>query len=130
MGMEECTDECYNFLQPAPWIHIQHSVQFSIFFLIVGYYGYWRHRHSQHTEDIPQTKFSKFDIFMKWTFLVIFLIEILFKYLSNQLWFLLQPCHVVTAVQLFALFNRTRKAEIAFNLSLFWLWGPYATCVV
>lgn len=126
--METCDDACYNFNAPVPYSHFQDSALFSTLFVLIIYYGWYLRRATVKADtEFKLAKMSKFDRLLSWSFLMVFLVEIVFKYLSNQLMFLLQPCHVVTSLQLYSLFTRSRHAEFVFNLSLFWLWGPYVS---
>lgn len=56
-----------------------------------------------------------------------FLYTIFYKWMTKSLIFLLQPCHVITTVELLVLFaphGSFIDMTIVFNLMLYWVWNP------
>lgn len=123
--METCSEECYAFMSFER--NLYDSFIFSCMFVAIAYYGWYRRKHTVKPEAVTQQRMSKFDKFLSYSFLLVFLVEIGYKYFSNQLVFLLQPCHVVTVLELFVLFTRGPHAELVLNVTIHILWAPYAT---
>lgn len=76
-------------------------------------------------KEISKVKTQTAEQILFVTLLTVFLLEVSYKMLSRQLLWLLNPCHMLTLLQLLLLsFPSSPASLVMFRLHLYWLTGP------
>jgi len=61
---------------------------------------------------------------------IVFTAEVSYKIITQKVMFLLQPCHIITAIMIYCLFSRSRTSDWLFTMSMGCMFGPVSAMIL